>query len=188
MNNTKPMKEFETKSEHWNFCLSLLSVDGLIMEFGVFNGTSVNHIADQVRPHKVYGFDSFKGLPRGWYKVRKGYFALPEPPTVRDNVELVVGLFEDTLPLFLSEHPEPASLIHVDCDLYDSTKTVLDHLRERIVAGTIILFDEFDDYPAAHLHEFKAFSEFMQTSTLKHEYIAQLASSDNPRPVSVRIL
>ena len=118
------------------------------MEFGVFNGTSINHIADRVAPHKVYGFDSFKGLAPadGWYKVRKGYFALPEPPAVRDNVELVVGLFEDTLPEFLSKHPEPASLIHVDCDLYDSTKTVLDNtgLASIVSSGTIIMFDEFN--------------------------------------------
>jgi predicted O-methyltransferase YrrM len=182
------MKEFATKAAHWDHCIPLLTVEGLVMEFGVFNGTSVNHIADRVRPHKVYGFDSFKGLPRGWYKVRQGYFALPAPPPVRENVELVIGLFEDTLPGFLSEHPEPASFIHVDCDLYSSTKTVLDHLGPRIVPGTIIIFDEFNDYGGWELHEFKAFSEFMDASTLKYEYIAQLASSDNPRPVSVRIV
>jgi predicted O-methyltransferase YrrM len=181
------MQEFETKAAHWDHCISMLTVEGLIMEFGVFSGTSINHIAERVAPHKVYGFDSFKGLPTRWNTVRKGYFALPEPPKVRDNVELVVGLFEDKLPEFLSKHSELASLIHVDCDLYSSTKTVLDHLTPRIVPGTIIMFDELLNYGGWKLHEFKAFSEFMDASSLKYEYISSVLG-DHPRPVSVRIL
>ncbi len=47
------------------YCLSEVKVDGLYLEFGVYSGTTINHIADQV-PHSVHGFDSFEGLPEQW--------------------------------------------------------------------------------------------------------------------------
>jgi predicted O-methyltransferase YrrM len=62
---------------------------------------------------------------------------------VPNNVELVIGEFEETLAAFLVEHPDDAALIHIDCDLYSSTKTVLEHLTPRIMPGTVIVLDEF---------------------------------------------
>jgi predicted O-methyltransferase YrrM len=55
----------------------------------------------------------------------------------------VVGLFEDTLPTWLAQHPDPITFVHIDCDLYSSTKTVLTHIGPRVQAGTIIVFDEY---------------------------------------------
>jgi hypothetical protein len=52
------------------------------------------------------------------------------------------------------------SLLHVDCDLYWSTKCILDLLTDRIASGTVIVFDEFWNYPGWQDHEVKAFDEF----------------------------
>ena len=43
-----------------------LNDDSLIMEFGVFSGTTINIIASNLEKHKIYGFDSWYGLPEKW--------------------------------------------------------------------------------------------------------------------------
>ena len=58
-------------------------------------------------------------------------------PKVKENVELHKGWFNESLPPFLEQHPGPVAFIHVDCDLYSSTKTLLDLLAPRIRPGTV---------------------------------------------------
>ena len=62
--------------------------------------------------------------------------------------------------------------LHVDCDLYSSCKTAFEVFGHRIVPGTIIVFDEFYNYPGSSLHEYKAFQEFLLKSDLKARYLA----------------
>ncbi|MCP5504337.1 MAG: hypothetical protein H7A41_04200 [Chlamydiales bacterium] len=45
-------------------------------------------------------------------------------------------------------------------------------LEENIVPGTIIVFDEFYNYPSAENHEFKAFMKFLEQTELQTEYLA----------------
>ena len=40
--------------------------DGLFLEFGVYKGTSINFISSLIPDKKIYGFDSFGGLPEEW--------------------------------------------------------------------------------------------------------------------------
>lgn len=61
--------------------------------------------------------------------------------------------------------------MHIDCDLYSSTRTILALLAPRIVAGTIILFDEYFNYPNWEQHEYKAFQEFAAASDVKYTYL-----------------
>ncbi len=145
----------------------------LFLEFGVFDGRTINHMADRVRARgvTVHGFDSFKGLPEDWNATgRKGLFdrggRLPE---VRDNVRLHPGWFDNTLPPFLKAHTEPVAFLHIDSDLYSSARTVLTLARDRLHPGTVILFDEFLNYPDYEAHEFKAFAEFLAETGFKAE-------------------
>lgn len=62
--------------------------------------------------------------------------------------------------------------MHIDCDLYNSTKTIFDNLAPRIKSGTIIVFDEYFNYPNWQQHEYKAFQEFVEDNNIKYEYIA----------------
>ena len=57
---------------------------------------------------------------------------------VRSNVRLYRGWFEDTLPAFCEQHPGPIAFLHLDADLYSSTRTVFDLLGDGIVPGTVI--------------------------------------------------
>jgi len=143
--------------------------EGLFLEFGVASGRTLRFIA-QGHAGKVYGFDSFGGLPEDW---RPGFPAgafAQTPPEVLPNAELVIGLFDSTLPGFLDRHPGKVSFLHVDCDLYSSTVTILKLLAHRFAPGTVIVFDEFLNYPGWRLHEYKAWIEFTQRYEVKFKY------------------
>ena len=150
-----------------------ITLDGLFLEFGVRTASTINYIARQHPAQTIYGFDSFEGLPEEWsgWIQDKGSFAMDGPPKVRANVELVVGWFDQTLPAFLREHPEDVAFVHIDSDLYASAKTILTFLSPRIKAGTIIVFNEYFNYPNWQEHEFKAFQEFCADRAVHYEYL-----------------
>lgn len=156
--------------------LKLAPRDGLVMEFGVWRGSTINLIADTLGGHvTVHGFDSFEGLPEDWFgKYAKGSFHMEGGlPQVRSNVKLYKGWFDRTLPKFAAEHPDtPIAFLHVDCDLYSSTKTIFDHLGDRLEPGSVIVFDEYFNYPGWREHEFKAFQELVARRGLAYQYIA----------------
>ena len=141
--------------------LELARPDGLFLEFGVASGRTISHMALNAPQTHFYGFDSFEGLPEAWRSgFGKGVFAQARLPAVPPNVTLVKGWFDDTLPRFVHDRPQlPLSLLHIDCDLYSSTKTIFANLQDRIVPGTVIVFDEYWNYPGWRDHEFRAFEE-----------------------------
>jgi hypothetical protein len=159
----------------------------LIAEFGVHRGVSITHLANTLTarastkgdtiPTRVHGFDSFEGLPGDWYLGRKaGKFnrdgVLPDVPS---NVRLHKGWFADTLPTFLENNDGPAALLHLDADIYSSTKTVLDAFSDagRIRPGTVLVFDEYFNYPGWKEHEYKACMEWVAERKVKLRYFAQ---------------
>lgn len=157
----------------------------LLCEFGVWQGNTINAIADRI-PGKIYGFDSFEGLPEKWRdNLDRGAFRVEALPEVRRNVELIKGWFSDTLPAFLREHPGDVCFVHIDCDLYSSTRDVLSHLGSRFRHGTVLVFDEFFNYPGWKEHEHKAFKEFLGESGFRAEYIGYVHCDEQ---LAVRIL
>jgi hypothetical protein len=157
---------------------------GLYCEFGVYSGSTINFIASRI-PKTIYGFDSFEGLPEDWQPgVEKGTFQMKNLPRVRKNVELKKGWFNQTIPAFALEHREKCSFLHIDCDLYSSTKTVFDLLGDRIVKDTVLVFDEFFNYPGWKDGEFRAFQEFVSARQLHFEYLGYVMRDEQ---VAVRI-
>ena len=149
---------------------------GLYLEFGVFRGRTLNYIARRLPNERIFGFDSFDGLPEDWnFKGKKGVFKISEgskPSGLGPNVEIVEGHFANSLPVFLETHKAPIAFVHVDCDIYSSTKTVLEHLAPRFCEGTVIVFDEYFNYPGWEDHEFKAFQEYVSSSGRQYRYLA----------------
>ena len=166
--------------------LNMVSLEGLYLEFGVFSGKTINFIAEQVGPEQmVHGFDSFQGLPEQWGALAEGTFNKDgQLPKVSENVKLHKGWFDQTLAPFVKANPQPVAFLHADADLYSSTKTILDGLANQIVSGTVIVFDEFINYPYWRDHEYKAFMEFIEQSGHDYEYIAY---TDRGYSVAVRI-
>lgn len=151
--------------------LSLVEVDGLALEFGVATGTTLGIVVGGLPDRTPYGFDSFEGLPEAW---RAGFPAgeFAQPPPEVPGAELVVGLFADTLPGFLAEHPGPVAFLHVDCDLRSATETVLAHVAPRLVAGSVVVFDEYLNYPGWRDGEHRAWRDLVERTGLEFSYEA----------------
>ena len=174
---------FEKHPKLVEFVVGEAEKPGLFLEFGVGRGKSIRWIG-AATDRKVYGFDSFEGIPEYWNGNPVGAFAQKKLPKVPGNVEFVVGLFNDTLPGFLNEHEEAISFLHVDCDLYSSTVTIFEALASRLQDGSIVLFDEYYNFPRWQEHEFRAFQEFVARTGVEYEYIAWSATGQQ---VAVRI-
>lgn len=145
---------------------------GMALEFGVATGNTLRLIAERRGDKRVHGFDSFAGLPEHWTSAMPaGSFARSDLPDV-PGAELVVGLFDDTLPGFLAEHDGPVDFLHVDSDLYSSAVTVLGLVGPRLRPGSVIVFDEFFNYPGWKHHEYRAWEEYVARTGLPFEYIA----------------
>jgi hypothetical protein len=156
-----------------SYALSQAPKQGLVCEFGVAGGKTIKRIANQVGG-VVHGFDSFEGLPEDWAGTdqRAGSFSqkgkIPKAPP---NVQFHVGWFDATIPKFLAQNDGPAAFLHLDADIYSSTKTVLDLLKPRIGPGCVMVFDEYFNYPAWAEHEHRALCEFLAESGLSCRYI-----------------
>ncbi|WP_167736658.1 class I SAM-dependent methyltransferase [Nocardioides sp. 1609] len=156
--------------------LRATTIDGMVAEFGVYQGTSLTQIARFFDTRTVHGFDSFAGLPESWSGTSKGAgdFDIggrpPELPV--SNVEFHVGFFDTTVAPFEAAHEGPFSFVHLDADLYSSTRTVFDVLFDWFVPGTVIVFDEYFGYHGWQLHEHRAFMEFLDRSGLSYEGVS----------------
>lgn len=167
------------------FETGLVSTVGLWLEFGCYDGRSAKRIAAWNRAKMVYGFDSFEGLPEEWTGRVEGVFGkgaftlgghVPKPEF--SNMEFIKGWFNESLPPFLQQHPAPASLIHIDCDIYSSTRDVLNLLDSRIMPGCIIVFDEMVGYTNFEAHEWKAWWEFVDKNKIIFEWVGGNASRE----------
>lgn len=160
----------------------------MALEFGVYPGSTLQTIAKAREGRGVYGFDSFEGLPEHW---RAGFPAgtfggdmlrdgVPQVP----GAELVVGWFSDTLPTFLAEHPGPVAFLHVDADLYSSTRTIFEHVGPRLQVGSVIVFDEFFNYAGWEDGEYRAWLEFIAETGWRFDYEAYTVDNEQ---VAVRL-
>lgn len=147
---------------------------GDIVECGIGRGVSLAAIVYAASSHqlkkRVVAFDSFAGFPAakkadvGLRVEKEG--DIPEgwtgtsPELIRcvfsndrrlgdsllrsHDIELriVPGFFESTLNDNL---PDEIAFLHVDCDLYDSTRQVLESALPRISPGGVVIFDEYKD-------------------------------------------
>lgn len=162
----------EGRFDNLEYALSLRK-PGLILEFGVFKGATARLIAKRCPSEKVYGFDSFRGLPERWIGSRNASTTMDvggNLPSVPGNVELIAGWFDATLPGFLASHAGQVGFLHVDCDIYSSTKTVFDLVGARLAPGCVIVFDEFFGYHGFKRHEYRAFHEFIAASGRKFHF------------------
>lgn len=158
---------------------------GLTLECGVYFGRSLRIIAER-SPGRVHGFDSFQGLPEAW-NANEGagaYSTGGRMPQVAANVELHAGWFEQTLPAFFAAHAGPVRLLHVDCDLYSSTCTVLAAAGPRLVPGSVLVFDDMLGYPGFEQHELRAFEEHVRRTGLRWELVAACLLG---REVAIRV-
>lgn len=146
---------------------------GDVLEFGTLNGYTARKLAELMRElghlGKLYLFDSFEGMPEAAhpidlasYEIRQGAWRAGTPRLrvsgaevnigfwlsdilTTERVMIVPGWFNETLKRWFP-HLMPPSIVHIDCDLFESTATVLDALQEHGLyrQGTVFLFDDWN--------------------------------------------
>lgn len=140
------------------------------LEFGVYQGESLRWWRDHaINPKtRFVGFDTFAGLPADWNGKKAGFFTTAgQIPNMQDRrFSFEVGLFQETLPIFLqSFHRRERLIIHLDADLYSSTLFVLMTLGPLLQTGDLLLFDEFSSVT----HEFRALRDFVSCFPIDYE-------------------
>ncbi len=131
---------------------------------------------------RFFAFDSFEGLPgsefddtpshfmkKGTYSKSVEYFLANLEKKNVDNTKVVVvpGWFNDTLTegIKITNNLSRASLIFIDCDLYESTVPVLSFITDLIQDGTVVIFDDYFRYkgiPTKGIQ--KAFHEWLENN------------------------
>jgi hypothetical protein len=151
---------------HYELYKKIIDLPGHVFEFGVHKGNSLIRFAtfrdllEASSSRKIYGFDTFKNFPMT-DKASDNEFiesfvneaGLPISAEQLkhclmhkkiSNVELIEGNILDTLPNFIQTHPETrAALIHIDVDVYEPTKIILENLFNRLVPGGLLVLDDY---------------------------------------------
>lgn len=121
------------------------------------------------RHRKLVGFDTFAGFPTVHAKdghsdlIKVGNVSVTDDyQKYLDNImdlqekqnplshikkyDLRAGDATKELPKYLQENPETiVALAYFDFDIYEPTKVCLEHLKDRIVKGSVLAFDELND-------------------------------------------
>ncbi|XVV08159.1 TylF/MycF/NovP-related O-methyltransferase [Actinoplanes sp. CA-131856] len=152
-----------------------LPVKGSIVECGVFRGASFMTFAQlsaALEPtnltRRLYGFDSFGGFPsvsaddrpeetgaRAGALAADSYDELTRLLEIYDTdrflghlpkARLIRGDVTETIPAFVADHQHlVVSLLFLDLDLYEPTRTALKHFLPRMPKGAVLAFDELDN-------------------------------------------
>ncbi len=157
-------------------------ISGYYMEFGSHEGNTMRIAWDCL--HRLFdwtfiAFDSFEGLPRMQDFdrsdiFRPGNLATGEEDFIRivtahgvrrERLRTVKGFYSESLTPQLRDSLQPgkAAVVYVDCDLYESTVSVLDFIHPFLQLGTIVVFDDWNCYHARpDAGERRAWREFLE--------------------------
>ncbi len=157
---------------HLEFFKQTSTVRGEILEFGIFKGNSFfrwikfRDLLEQTSSRKVIGFDIFGDFPEAQFegdKQRRDDFVeetnggksisleemqeLLDQQSLSKNVELIKGDILVTLKNYLQKNPHlKISLLHIDVDLYEPVKEILEQLYDRVSTGGIIILDDYGTF------------------------------------------
>jgi hypothetical protein len=161
----------------WRYALSFVEDSARPWaEFGVGPGETLDWFAwHKPAANVLYGFDSFAGIPEPWLGQPAGQWRSARYESDRSDVVIVDGMFADSLarPDVQERLGEALGFVHVDCDLYSSTIAVLEGIRRQLVAGTVIVFDEFSGFPTWRREEGGAFLDFTKQHGMAFEYLGR---------------
>ena len=142
--------------ELWQLVKECTKLKGSLIEIGTWKGGSASLIAKQAQlcgiKEKVYLCDTFTGV----VKVGKedlsyegGEHADTSKELVEavvhklgvDNIEVLEGVFPDETGKLVSN--KLFCFCHIDVDVYQSAKDVLNWIWDRLVIGGIVVFDDY---------------------------------------------
>lgn len=148
-------------------CQEVAGIEGDAVEIGVHQGDSASLICETLAPSTVYLFDTFTGMPaemitEGIDYHTKNDFRDTSLQAVKkrlekyDNAVIVPGIFPHT-----AEMSPRLRFVHIDCDLYLSTKAALEWCWPLLVDGGVILDDDYQCWSCGGAK--KAVDEFVSS-------------------------
>ena len=152
---------------HLEIYKQIIHLPGDVLEFGVYKGASISRLLafrdllENESSRKIIGFDIFGKFPdnlslekdknfveefekNGGFGIDKD--ELENLLTLKNhtNFKLIKGDILETLPQYLLENPHlKISLLHIDVDVYEPSKKILELLWDRIVPGGILMLDDY---------------------------------------------
>jgi hypothetical protein len=167
---------------HYEFYKMIKDLPGDIVEFGVFKGVSLvkwatfRELFENTYSRKVIGFDIFGKFPETSFKgdvhhrdvfmkdAGESGISIKDLEKVLEykqlkNIELVKGDILKTAPKYLNDNPQlKISLLHIDVDIYEPSKVILETMYDSVVKGGIIILDDYGTFPG----ETKAVDDFFR--------------------------
>jgi hypothetical protein len=163
---TTRSREWACREEFFSEAFKALTFNGIAgdyCEFGSHGCTTFRLAYQQSRRfgHRchLWSFDSFQGFPSSadpkdeHPKWKPGGMAFSEADfrelceigSIPESAyEIVPGFYDRSLSkIGPDDPPKQVCLAYIDCDLYSSTKAVLDFLRPRLKHGMIIALDDY---------------------------------------------
>ena len=185
---TAPVNRFSKFATHLELFRKVSHIPGDIVECGVFKGTSLSRFVkfrslfDNLSSKKIIAFDIFGEFPEAQYendkKKREKFIreagnksigkdemiSIFKKLDLYHNIELVEGNILDTVPEYKTENPHlKISLLHIDVDLYEPTKAVLEEFYPLRVKGGIVILDDYGAFAGAN----KAIDDFFKVGNIK---------------------
>jgi len=165
---------------HYELYKMINNLPGDIVEFGVFKGASLIKFAtfrelfENSYSRKIIGFDVFDKFPETDFvddkKHREDFIKNAGESSITleglhevmeykkfQNVELVKGDILETAPRYIADNPQlKISLLHIDVDIYEPSKVILETMYDSVVEGGLIVLDDYGVFPG----ETKAVDDF----------------------------
>lgn len=183
---TADATRFSKFISHLEFFRQTATVRGEIVEFGIFKGNSFfrwikfRDLLEHTGSRKIIGFDIFGDFPEAHFeqdKSKRDTFvaetnggksisfeeinALLAQQGLNKNVEIIQGDILQTLDEYLATNPHlRISLLHIDVDLYEPTRHVLEKLYDRVTKGGIIILDDYGAFAGTN----KAVEDFFSVN------------------------
>lgn len=170
-----PIARFSKFVSHLDLFRLSAGLPGEIVECGVFKGASLfrwvkfRSLLENAQSRRIVAFDVFGAFPAADLAadaaVRESFVReaganglsraeivrLLETQNLMENVDLVEGDIRETVPAYVARHPElRISLLHVDVDLYRPTLCCLEAFYPRVVAGGVVVLDDYGAFPGAN--------------------------------------
>ncbi len=151
--------------------LPLVPAEGDFAEFGVFKGAVTWFLRPRFPDRAYHAFDSWQGVPEAMsLAVTKFGFdlggAVPDLPA---DTTVHVGWFEDTVPNWRERFNSTLAFAYIDCDLYESVRTVLEGMADRLRHDSILVFDDWYNFPNWQAHSLRAANEWTERHGLSLE-------------------
>ena len=146
-----PIRFFKNERYYilWEYAKSVADLDGDFVECGVFNGNSAFFMAKQCKTH-LHLFESFQGVSDfteydNDFYIENKFIGTPEAVNKALESFNNFTLHTGKVP-FEFDQVTKISLLHVDLNNYNPTKTTLEALWDKVVPGGVVVVDIHDGF------------------------------------------